>query len=481
MFDRFDGSGRTPRPLQTDFLNWLRDNWSKADVFGGQLPCGVGKSGIAQSIALETGAHTIAVSNALLDQYVETYDFRNYVKGQAHYDCETHDLSCADVKEVFGERCEGCVYESCKKRSETEPTIFNPISYWALNGTTPKVLVVDEAHRLIDTLMLLCGFKFRKSRYNYPEAHDDVTIIAWMNRQVTTLTAIGKRHREEKRLEEAATAFQEAKQISLALQGLKESPHLYAVYEEKSTFRKQDERYLCVMPVELPHFILKPFLECEKLILLSATLLEPLVQKLALGKKYLYKDMPSPIPAENRPIVFDPMPGEAGTKADALKRAHWIKAQLAKYPGRNTIVHTTYSRAAELREHFPEAFVNTSENKMQVLAEFKAKGGLWLASGCAEGIDLPGDSCRLNLIPDIMWANYGDPVVQKRLSLPGGRLQYDLDAITLLIQQAGRSTRSTEDSSTTVVGDSRFLRLMQSKRKYVPQSFWESIKWRPNG
>lgn len=479
MFTRFDGTGRTPRPLQTEFLTWLSENWNNADVFGGQLPCGVGKSGIAQAISLETKAHTIAVSNALLDQYVDTYSEANYVKGQAHYLCTDTGLNCSETKDLLGQRCEGCKYTTCKKRAESEATIFNPISYWALNETAPKVLVVDEAHRLIDTLMLLCGIKFRKSKYRYPDKIDEVTVTNWMASQVDVLRRLSEKHKASGNTKEASNTLQESKQIAMALRGLRENPNLYAVYEEKTTFRKQTENYLCVMPVELPHFILKPFLECEKLILLSATLLEPLVQKLALGKKYLYKDMPSPIPADSRSVVFDPYPGEGGFKADAVKRAAWIKKQMSRYPGRNTIVHLTYSRVNELREYFPEAFTNTSENKMEVLAKFKAKGGLWLASGCAEGIDLPGDECRLNLIPDIMWANYGDPVVQKRLGLPNGRLQYDLDALTLLIQQAGRSTRDIDDTSTTVIGDSRFLRLVKSKQKYVPLSFMQSIKWRP--
>lgn len=478
MFAKFDGTGRPPRQLQTDAFNWLRDNWHKFHTIGIEASCGVGKSGIAQAISQETGGHVVVVSNALMDQYIETYPERNYVKGLAHYKCDTHDINCTEVKEIFDARCKGCTYDSCRSKAKTEATIFNPISYWVSDTPAPDVLIIDEAHRLVDTLMLLCGVKLRKSKYNYPDTVNDVSVVTWMNKQVELLTQLAREYKRQGQLQQAADTVKQRDSIKMAAMGVVENPQRYAVYEERTEFRGKKERYLCVMPVELPRFILKPFLECKKLILLSATLPEPLVKQLALGREHAHLSLPSPIPAEQRKVVFDPVENDQGTKNTTEQLARWIAVQRKRYPG-NTIVHVTYARAKELKEHFPEALINTPETKMQVLAEFKAKGGLWFAAGCAEGIDLPGDICRLNLIPTIMWANYGDPVVQKRLALPGGRLQYDLDALTLLQQQVGRSTRGTDDWSVTVVGDKRMITLVNRLKAYVPQSFYESIKWRP--
>jgi len=117
---------------------------------------------------------------------------------------------------------------------------------------------------------------------------------------------------------------------------------------------------------------------------------------------------------------------------------------------------------------------NTKEDKADVIEAFKANGGLFVAAGCAEGVDFPGDECRLNLIPILHRENLGDRAVQKRMSLPGGRRAYDLEILKTTIQQAGRSTRGPDDWSTTIIGDPGFTRLMNQYDSELPRSFVES-------
>jgi Rad3-related DNA helicase len=112
-----------------------------------------------------------------------------------------------------------------------------------------------------------------------------------------------------------------------------------------------------------------------------------------------------------------------------------------------------------------------------VLEQFKTRGGIWIASGCAEGIDLPGDLCRVNIIPILLYSNPYSPLVKKQLALPLGHLKYELHTIKIFIQQCGRSTRNESDYSTIYVGDTRLPGLIAKNIKYIPESFVKSIKW----
>jgi Rad3-related DNA helicase len=100
-----------------------------------------------------------------------------------------------------------------------------------------------------------------------------------------------------------------------------------------------------------------------------------------------------------------------------------------------------------------------------------------LASGCSEGVDLPGDVCRVNIVPLLYRLNIGDAVIKKRMAKEDGRQWYNYETVKALIQQAGRSTRGTEDYSITYVLDPALPRLILDKSLEIPQSLKESIVW----
>jgi Rad3-related DNA helicase len=474
MFERFDGTGRQPRPAQIEALKWIEANWS-SKVLALNLPTGVGKSAILRAIQLQfPGTVGIVPTNILLDQYTETYKDLNYVKGIEHYTCSsTAGFSCHDNKLLGYSPCSGCPYVVNRSRAiEGEPTVFNPISYHYFSKmkayTPPEVLVIDEAHKLVELLMLLVGASFRKSQYNYPNITSELQLVEWLQGVVDRLEA------------QPDKDVQIARQISKlqgVLKSLRHAPQDFIFYMDKQKHRGRLEEYLNIKPIEPPKWLLQSILECRHLILMSATLLETDLWDLGL-KGYKYLDIDSPIPVAQRQVLYRPNDTPMNYETEPIEVANWLKNAMKAYPGRNTLIHVSYGWSDKLKEYFPEALTNTSETKTKVLAKFKKEGGVWLASGCAEGIDLPGDECRLNLIPIITQANPNDPTVKKKLALHQGRLKYDLEAIKLVIQQAGRSVRGIEDSSVILVGDARFPRLINRVTKYIPKSFLKAILWR---
>jgi Rad3-related DNA helicase len=292
---------------------------------------------------------------------------------------------------------------------------------------------------------------------------DMVTVVAWMGQKIELLrTLIAKAP-----IEKAAYYFGLVSRITRVREGI--------IAEAEKYTHFYDGTDLVIMPIRPPDVIRDRLFDCHKLVLMSASLYKGDIQLLT-NKPYKYLELDSPIPEERRRIYIDPAPERIGFNTSPEVVVAWIKRILAKYPHRNTIVHLSYSWSAKLKPFFPGCLTNTPESKNRVLSKFKKNGGLWLASGVAEGVDLIDDVCGLNLIPILPRANITDAIVRRRLSLPGGSREYDIDIIRTVQQQAGRASRHAEDFSTTVIADPTFWGLVQQYKDELPKSFVNQIR-----
>lgn len=485
-FSKFDGSNRAPRAIQTSTLKWISDNWS-SKVLACNLPTGVGKSAILRAIQLEfPGSVGIVPSNILLDQYRTTYSELNYLKGVAQYVClEDSEYTCQDRKLLKQPPCEGCTYKSCRERALTESTIFNPISYHYLTKTKSfvksQVTIIDEAHKLIDTLMLLVDISFRKGKYDYPEINTELELLDWLKVIKAKITLLIAKYKKSGQSDRIIEHIRKIDKIDFLIKSLETNPQDFVFFEREASYKNSKDKYLCIQPIKPPKWILDTIFEnTDKVILLSATLLVDDLWKLGI-KDYRYLDVPSPIPKEQRVVEYLPSGFSMNYKSEPSDIANYIKKAIASHNEVNCVVHVSYTWSNKLKPFFPNALFNTPETKNQVLDHFKKTGGLWIASGCSEGLDLPDNECRLIIIPLIVLGNPKDPVTAKQLALPYGRLSYELKAIKTVIQQAGRGTRSETDYSTTIIGDNKFPNLILKNKKFIPKSFIEAIIWsKPN-
>lgn len=476
----FDGTSREPRPVQRQVLEWLADSWRHSH-FGISLPVGAGKSAIAKAISTVTGAHVITPSNLLIDQYTSTYPKNNFLKGKAHYQCSS-GYSCQDWTNTLEQKaCSDCPYVACKQTALTQPTFFNPMSLFYLTQAEgwedPNVIVVDEAHTLPSMILLLCGARLRHSMFKFPEtATNTVFLSRWLQEQIKKLSALAFYYKGQPT--KFAEITRELEQIKMTLRGLDESPENYAIWIENGRYRGRPDRFLNIKPIRPPKFVVNRLLRAKKLVLMSGTLFPSDLQDL-VGDSYVhYLDTPSPIPKENRPIYFKPAPFRMNWEADPKAIVGEIEKVLDLNPNVNTIVHTTYSMSKKLAPHFTRPIIiNDSTDKIEKLEYFKQHGGIFLASGCAEGIDLKGDLCRLNIIPKMPFPDLKDPIVSKRKALQDGDEWYALETLKILIQACGRSTRDPEDFSKVYVLDPNFARLCRQHKEKLPQSFVESIVW----
>ena len=470
MFEKFDGSGRPLRDVQKQALEFIEQNIKTVDVIGINAPCGSGKSAIAKAIMDEfKDVVYITANNVLVKQMQRFYPELNTVIGKRHYTCaQNPELNCETAWSSPNHTpCGECLYSQAKRQALQfkQPTCYNAISYWYLQKDPlwkkPSVIIVDEADKLMDILMLVSGDRFGK-KYKAPRCLDFFDVASWLKDKERLLTDLVIKDGSIAKLFELT-------KVQRVLQAVLANPARYI------HFYDPDTGDLVISPIEPLKELVQSILNCDKLILLSATLYESDIKTLS-DKPYKFIELDSPIPLQKRRVVLHEsyFPFNHETPAEVV--AVWIKDILKLYPDRNTLVHVTYRMADQLKQYFKGAYVNTKDNKEDVLKAFKESGGLWLASGCAEGLDLDGHTCSLNIIPLLPRPNIEDPIIKRRLAQPGGQRNYDIGVLKTIQQQAGRSTRGEDDYSTVVVGDRRLYDLVSRYEGDLPRSFKEQLQ-----
>jgi Rad3-related DNA helicase len=318
--------------------------------------------------------------------------------------------------------------------------------------------------------MLISGNKF-DGKFNPPKGMSFLGVVEWLKETERLLLKIIDKAASVGR---TTRALMDLDFVQNTLMGVTNSPSSYVHEYDKETGD------LIVFPISPPRELINRLLQCDRLILMSATLYERDVKNITT-EPYVFKEFESPIDASRRRITikegYTPnMNAETPPELVAL----WIKDRLKEYPGLNTVVHVTYSMSKKLKKFLPGCLTNEPETKKDVLDEFKRTGGVWLASGCAEGLDLRDKLCELTLIPILPSPNIEDPVYKRRLALPFGQEDYDIRVLKTVQQQSGRATRHPKDKSLTIVGSRRYLTLVSKYRPQLPLAYQEQI-WGSGG
>lgn len=485
LLNHLDGSGRVPRDVQILALQWIEQHWSGGKHLVISAPTGAGKSMLARTLQIATDAPIIAPSNDLVRQYCASYPELNKYIGQDHYRCTPHRMTCRAAQRLTncdGSGCGGCPLRQSRERAMNGDTVFNPLSLWHLirqQGYEYDTTIVDEAHSVLSMLRTLSSSSrrltneefaaLRRKGFNTRRIDEWVLIDFLLERaqilyeRATAAPTLASKTRFENRaleFEHTAKCLQaESEKYAIWFQG--QRMNIQAVKVPKNTIKK----------------VLK-----GRCILLSATLVKSDINEILNNEPYEYLDLASPIPVESRKVYFSPSDfrhnySEMDPKELTRRVEDIIKAEGVP----NTLVHVPYSLAEQMRPYWTiPVITHDRDDKTRALREFTANGGVLIGSGCTEGLDLKGDLCRLNVIAKLQWPCLGDSWVKKRKAMQDGYMWYIAETLKVVIQAAGRSTRSETDFSKTIILDPSFSSLIDQAKKMglVPQYFLESIDWR---
>jgi ATP-dependent DNA helicase DinG len=159
---------------------------------------------------------------------------------------------------------------------------------------------------------------------------------------------------------------------------------------------------------------------------------------------------------------------------------------LAAHGREKGLVHAaSYAAARRLLAHLaaraPEQyrrviFVESSAAKARALEHHRASPlpTVLLSPSLREGVDLPDDFLRFQVVTKMPYPDLGDPWTAARRERDPR--WYALETAKALVQAYGRSCRHVDDYGVTYILDGQFARFMQRYRPLLPAWFREAAE-----
>lgn len=454
-----DGTPRKPREIQLLTLNEIEQHMKGNVCVAANLPPGMGKSWMARALQRSLPAVDIITSdNGLIQQYSNSYPTLNVVIGKEHY--ETEDQ-----------------YHEAHKRARKEDSIFNPLSYYYARERglrSPDLLIADEAHLLIDMLTYISCYVLPLRKTKAPDnAKSELELIKWCYERYNRL-------RDTIETGHAPNAvYQEYEKIARLKHTLGEGTQkqLFHTATVMAQHGGRMQKCLVLQPLRVPENLVAHVTQASRVLFMSGTLSKYDAQHLAADRSSSYIQQPYLAPPSQRVVNYTPVPHES--RKDILVLADKIKSIYAgnKVP---TLVHCTYAQQSLFAEALMDLnpLTNNTKNKHAIKERFIKNGGIWLAAGCAEGLDLPYEACEQMIIPTLLFPDKGDAFVQKRVGLEDGQFWYKLRTYQNTVQRLGRGVRAADDKCVSYILDPAFSSIHQACHEQLAPL---NIVWGTNG
>lgn len=464
------------RDIQAETLDLLEQNWDKYSVFVISAPTAFGKASVAKTILnSQYSVSYLTPTNLLVDQFIQEFPGTQTLSRLDSYRCETWMRPCSATRAREKGFCKGCPAATnlAKAKYKKGPGVYNYHIYSA-HKLYRDVLVVDEGHNLIPHIKEKLAVRLWQHDYLYPHnTYTSEQYIKWID-------SLPKNKQSHKKIQMLRTNLEAKNPEYVVSRAVRE-------FNGKGTKRGEPEERDCIelLPVDISSA--PPFYwpkEVKKIILLSATINEKDIATLGLGGKgVFYIRADSPIPAESRPIVVDPrISVNRNNMADSTaKLATYIQQKLVPlHSGEKGIIHATYQMAALLRKHLghdSRYIFHTAQDKKEKYQLFtrskKEEGKILVASGMYEGIDLPEDLGRWQVILKIPWMSLGNPAI-KYLAETDPEW-YNWETLRTVIQACGRICRTPKDYGVTYILDGSFDKLYNNAEHMMPNWYKEAL------
>ena len=196
----------------------------------------------------------------------------------------------------------------------------------------------------------------------------------------------------------------------------------------------------------------------------------------------------SPFPLEQRPIVYRPVGALSQATLPRLEPALFaeVAAILAAHPGDKGLIHVaSYGAGRRLvqdlqirapRESRRLLWIDSSDGKVPALEHHRASPlpTVLVSPSLREGVDLPDDFLRFQILTKLPFPDLGDPWTAARQSRDPR--WYATETAKALLQAYGRSCRHADDHGVTYVLDAQFARFVQRYRVLLPDWFLDAAE-----
>lgn len=500
--------GFRARTWQEAALKEIESHWNSHDVFVIPASVGWGKSFAAMTLGNwcdKVHGKTTAIVTprvALQEQYHRSFPNVPILKGKGRYRCKSNKfLSCAESKE--SKLCKvgkHCVYTQTRKLvAESNQAVFNFSSYLydVYHKKARDVLIVDEAHLLHGFLQDQYSLSIWKHKEGYPDGALTVGDVAvWLERRLKDLEqeiADAKQRlaaaATRKNLNTFKSLLRTHGRYEKVLAGLHNSPTNYFVEKTMAPYNGTPSELLRIRPQVLTGLPSKMWGDNTKIILLSGSISEVDIRRLAIGgsRRVKWLDTYNPIDPQQRPVsvVGAINMGYRYQEKNLPILANKINSILDSQPGKG-IVHITYAMANKLKNLLdnPRLIWHNKEDKEGKLQTFlNSENGVLMACGMSEGLDLAGEDYTWQIIGKIMFPSRADPLIEKWYREDPEWVNWI--AVRNTLQQCGRICRGPDDYGITYILDSNFGNLEKRRNGLVmwakdmfPQDFLEAVIWK---
>jgi Rad3-related DNA helicase len=496
-------------------------------VFVIEAPPGVGKSHLAMTLARWSGDAYLLTSQKLLqDQYEREFgDALQLVKGRENYLCERYPpparmtTSQGLCRRPRGPMCQ-CPYARAKLAALhgpifcTNTTYFLTLRQWQREQLRRrKLLVIDEAHNLESQLVRVFTVSFSPDQMKLwfngalprlPSA--DEYRLLFEDHVVRLDAELGL---IDRRLESLRPPLLAADLLTYPLTAeeqalLEQRDHLESALARLHFFvDAQDTEWVVRYPPDLA-----ATLELVPLTVgpMAAHLLWDAADVVVLSSAFMgrreviagYFGLPaeglqtfesgSPFPVERRLIEYRPVGPLSKATLGELEPALFadVAAILTHHHDEKGLVHAaSYAAARRLLAHLAERapehmrrviFVESSDAKARALEHHRISPvpTVLLSPSLREGVDLPDDFLRFQIVTKMPYPDLGDPwTAARRQRDPRW---YALETAKALVQAYGRSCRHAGDYGITYILDAQFARFVQRYRPLLPAWFREAAE-----
>jgi len=525
-------AGFTPRPEQARLLAQLADALAEIEedrraprVLLLEAPPGVGKSHLALTLARWSGDAYLLTSQKLLqDQYEREFGGElALVKGRDNYTCERYPAAVVPTsrgacRRPRGPAC-GCPYVRAKQAAVNAPVFCTNTAYFATlrhwhteHLRRRKLLIVDEAHNLESQLVSVFTARF---------SHDEMR--EWFGAPLPRLAqaddyrpVLGEYvERLEARRAEVVRALDATRPPPLPDEVILEPPptreehdlleqrdQLDAALARLNFFLEAEDREwivrypaepagaLSLVPLTVSAMAQELLAECADVTVLSSAYLghrEVLAECFGLDADGVRVfTIGSPFALEQRPIVYRPVGALSRDTRARLEPALFaeVGAILAGHPDDKGLIHVaSYEMGRRLvhdlntrapRESRRLLWIDSAAGKRPALEHHRASPlpTVLVSPSLREGVDLPDDFLRFQVVTKLPYPDLGDPwTAARRARDPRW---YATETAKALVQAYGRSCRHAGDHGVTYVLDAQFARFLQHYRVLLPEWFLDA-------
>lgn len=516
----------TPRKEQTDVLNFVKENVKNNKFFLLDLPPGVGKSHVSLMLSdffISTKkcdkVDMITAGKILQNQYSQTYESINDLKGKENYDCTEFDCSCASGKEfskLNKSECASCPYENSKIAfidGQVSLTNFHLYLIYALydkvvlNKRGSKLLIIDECHLIDD---VICGFisvkitennikkltfaneqEIIKELRSVKDIKDYVDFLKYFEQQAGINATTLNREVEStntsdasiKKIQTLVDLNQVRQKITLFLKEYEDAPNNFVLETNYNEKTKQNE--LSLEPIWAAKYLEKyVWSKYDYVVLMSGTILDKKIFSSLNGipdDKSVYFSIPSPFPVKNRPIYYLPVGKMTfNEKNNTFQKYRSVLDKiLKKYHDKKGIIHTN---SFELSTWINEGIDNErlmfhdSNNRDEMLRTHMetAFPSVFVSPSVSTGVSFDHDKSRFQVIAKIPYPSLASQ--KNKLRQETNPDWYRMVTCQVLIQCCGRSVRSKTDYADTLILDESFSDILGRSSHFLPGWFIESIK-----